>query len=58
MEVSGQLHTSAALSSGKDPRNPLDRGLGGPQSRSGRCVEDEKIPSPPPPGIETRSSSL
>jgi hypothetical protein len=35
--VSGQHHAPAALyPRGKDPRYPLDRRLGGPQSRSGR----------------------
>jgi hypothetical protein len=35
--VSGQRHASAMLYPwGKDPRYPLDRRLGGPQSRSGR----------------------
>jgi hypothetical protein len=35
--VSGQRHAPAALyPRGKDPRYPLDRTLGGPQSRSGR----------------------
>jgi hypothetical protein len=43
MDVSGQLHAPAALS-------PLDRRLGGPQSRSG-CGGEEKN-SQPPPGIE------
>jgi hypothetical protein len=34
MEVSGQRHASAALyPRWKDPRYPLDRRLGGPQSR-------------------------
>jgi hypothetical protein len=34
--VSGQRHAPAAFySRGKDPRYPLDRRLGGPQSRSG-----------------------
>jgi hypothetical protein len=42
MEVSGQLHTSAALPPrGKSPWYPLDRSLGGPQSRSGRGGEDK-----------------
>jgi len=36
MEVSGQLHAPAALPPGKEPWYPLDRRLGGPQSRSGR----------------------
>jgi hypothetical protein len=34
MEVSGQLHAPAALPPGKSPWYPLDRRLGGPQSRS------------------------
>jgi hypothetical protein len=38
---------------GKDPRCPLDRRLGGPQSRSGRRRQ-RKNPSPLP-GIEPRS---
>jgi hypothetical protein len=33
--VSGQLHAPAALSRRKNPRYPLDRRLGEPQSRSG-----------------------
>jgi len=36
MEVSDQLHAPAALPPGKNPRYPLDRRLGGTQSRSGR----------------------
>jgi hypothetical protein len=37
MGVSGQRHALAALyPREKDPRYPLDRRLGGPQSRSGR----------------------
>jgi hypothetical protein len=43
--VSGQLHAPAALPPGKEPRYPLDRRLGGPQSRSGRFGE-EKILDP------------
>jgi hypothetical protein len=39
MEVSGQLHASAALPTEKEPPLPLDRRLGGPQSRSGRGGE-------------------
>jgi hypothetical protein len=43
----GQHHAPAALyPRGKDPRYPLYRRLGGPQSRSGHM---------PPPGIEPRS---
>jgi hypothetical protein len=49
-EVSGQIHAPAALPSGKEPRFPLDRRLGGPQSRSGRGGEEKN--SQPPPGIE------
>jgi hypothetical protein len=45
LEVSGQLHATAALPPGKDPRYPLDRRLGGPQSRSGRFGA-EKILDP------------
>jgi hypothetical protein len=44
MEVSGQLHAPAVLPPGKDSWYPLDRRLGGPQSRSGRGGEN--IPSP------------
>jgi hypothetical protein len=36
MEVSGQLHALAALPPGKSPWYPLDRRLGGPQTRYGR----------------------
>jgi hypothetical protein len=50
MEVSGQLHAPAALAQGTSPWYPLDRRLGGPQSRSGIGGE-EKNPQPPP-GIE------
>jgi hypothetical protein len=35
---------------GKSPRYPLDRRLGGPQSRSGRGGEEKNFQ--PPPGIE------
>jgi hypothetical protein len=37
---------------GKSPRYPLDRRLGGPHNRSGRCAEEKN--SQPPPGIELR----
>jgi hypothetical protein len=50
MEVSGQLHVPAALPPGKSPWYPLDRKLGGPQSRSGRGGEEKN--SQPPPGME------
>jgi hypothetical protein len=55
---SGQLHASAALVPGKNPQYPLDRRLGGPQSRSG-CGGEKKnsqpllgLPPPPPPIIK------
>jgi len=38
MEVGGQLHTPAALPSGKEPLVPI--GLGGPQRCSGRGGEE------------------
>jgi hypothetical protein len=34
MDVTGTLHAPVALPTGKNPRYPLDRRLGGPQSRS------------------------
>jgi hypothetical protein len=42
--------------SGKEPRNPLDRRLGGPQFLSGRCWEGESLFFFFLPGIETRFS--
>jgi hypothetical protein len=39
--VSGKLHAPAALPLGKEPRYPLDRRLGGPQSQYGRCWQDK-----------------
>jgi hypothetical protein len=50
MEVSGQLHTPTILPPGKSLWYPLDRRLGGPQSRSGRGGEEKN--SQPTPGIE------
>jgi hypothetical protein len=50
MEVSGQLHSPAALPPEKETPYPLDRRLGEPQSRSGRGGEEKN--SQPPPGIE------
>jgi hypothetical protein len=41
MEVSGQLYAPAALPQGKSPWYPLDRRLGGPQSRYGRGGEEK-----------------
>jgi len=40
MEVSGQLHAPAAYLQGKSPWFPLDRRLGGPQSRFGHLGEE------------------
>jgi hypothetical protein len=42
-QVSGQLHAPAALPPGNHPRYPLERRLGGPQSRSGRCGEENNL---------------
>jgi hypothetical protein len=50
MEVNGQLHASAASRQEKNHWYPLDRRLGGPQSRFGRGGEEKN--SQPPPGIE------
>jgi hypothetical protein len=47
--------TQPLYSQGKSPWYPLDRRLGGPQSRSGCCGEEKN--SQPPPGIEPRCSS-
>jgi hypothetical protein len=54
MGVSGQRHATAALyPRGKDPRYPMYRRLGGPQSRSGHRGSRKNLL--PPPGIEPRS---
>jgi hypothetical protein len=37
------LHVPADLYRGKSPRYPLDRRLGGPQSRYGRCGENKNL---------------
>jgi hypothetical protein len=55
MEVSGQLHTSAVYLQGKSPWYPLNRRLGGPQSRSGRGGEEknsQSLPGLEPPIIQ------
>jgi hypothetical protein len=52
--VSGQLHSAAALSPGKELRHLLDRRLAGPQSRSGRCGKEIQLTLP---GIEIGPSS-
>lgn len=49
MELSGYLHVPASLPSRKEPQYLLDKRLGGPQWRSGRCGEER---SPVLPGIE------
>jgi hypothetical protein len=42
-EVIDQFHASAGSPSGKFPRYPLGRKLGGPQSRSGRYGEEKNL---------------
>jgi hypothetical protein len=54
--MSGQLHAPAALSPVKELRVPLDRRLGGPQSRSGRRGE-KKILAPTGARTQTLRSS-
>jgi len=49
MEVSDHLHVPAASTVGKEPRYPLDRRLGGPQSWCGYGGGEEK-PFPVPDG--------
>jgi hypothetical protein len=43
MELNGQLHAPATLHPGKESRYPLDRRLGGPQTRSWRYGEDKNL---------------
>jgi hypothetical protein len=43
MEVSGQLHATAASSPEKKNRYPLDRIMDGTQIRSGRSGEEKNI---------------
>jgi hypothetical protein len=50
MKVSGKLHAPAALPSGNLSLTPLDRRLGGTQSRSRRGGEEKN--SQPLPGLE------
>jgi hypothetical protein len=50
MEKKGQFHDPTSLSQNKRHRYPLDRRLGGPQSRSERGGEEKN--SQPPPEIE------
>jgi hypothetical protein len=67
MQLSGQLHSSAAIPSGEEsPRYTLNRRLGGPQSRSGH-IEEKKFAvleikpwrsSPWPVAVPTQLSRL
>jgi hypothetical protein len=50
MEVSGQLHSPAALTPGKESLVPLDRRLGGTQSRCEGGNEGKNFQ--PLPGLE------
>jgi hypothetical protein len=50
MKMSGEIHTPVALPPGKETQYPLDRSLGGFQSRSGFGCEEKK--SQPLPGLE------
>jgi hypothetical protein len=52
MEVSGQLHATAALPQGKSPWYPLDRRLGGPQSWPGEERNSQPLPGLEPPIIQ------
>jgi hypothetical protein len=61
MGVSGQRHAQAVLyPRGYDPRYPLDRRLGGPQSRSGRrALKKNPLPlSGIEPDCPARSQTL
>jgi hypothetical protein len=56
MELSGELHTPAALPPGKSPWYPLERRLGGLQSQSGRGGEEKNfqyLPGLEPPVIQS-----
>jgi hypothetical protein len=52
MEVSGQLHAPAALPQGESPWYPLDRRLGGPQSRCGEEKNSQSLQGLDPPVIQ------
>jgi hypothetical protein len=43
MEVSYEIHASVALPRGKNPRYPLDKRLGGPQSGYGRGGKEKYV---------------
>jgi hypothetical protein len=51
MKVNGHIYARPLYLHGNNPWYPLDRSLGGPQSRSGRG--GEKKYSQPLPGLET-----
>jgi hypothetical protein len=52
MKMNGYLLIPAVLPPGERSRYPLDMRLGGPQSRSGRCREEENLTSA---GIRTQA---
>jgi hypothetical protein len=43
MEFSGQLHAPAILLPGREPRYPLHKSLGVPQSQFGLYVEEKSL---------------
>jgi hypothetical protein len=43
MKENGQLHALATLSLGRELLNPLNRRLGGPQSQSKHCGEENNL---------------
>jgi hypothetical protein len=53
--VNGQLHEFATLLSGINPRDILDRRLGGPQNRSSYYTD---LPNPAPPYSEKVTNSM
>jgi hypothetical protein len=56
MEVSGQIHATAAFPQGKNPYYPFDRRLRGLQSRSGFGGEEKHfhlLPGLEPPSIQS-----
>jgi hypothetical protein len=60
MEVRGQLHTRPLYPQGNSSWYPVDRRLGGPQSRSGRGGEEKNSQSLPgfePPFIQLAAQS-
>jgi hypothetical protein len=54
MDMIGQVHAPVALLHIKEPRYSMDRRLGEPQSRSGRCGEKKSCPV----RIQTRVTQL